>query len=502
MQLANAFIMRRGLQRSAAVVGAMLMYALILLPQNASALPVFARQTGQNCVACHAGGQFPELTPYGRMFKMTGYTIGQRTVPFAVMAELGYSRVANTDKDPDPQQTFARNGSPVFNGASLFIAGKVTDNIGAFTQITYTNYNNQAGDASGPPGNGGTGRWQGHTAADNMDIRYADHFVGPDKDLIFGLSLNNNPSVTDPWNTASAWMQYVPTPGLGSSQFADAATPFPGNSAGANVAGVTAYMLWNKAIYGELGFYRTANQALSFMSAGTNDAGTTHLQGTNNPYWRLAYTHEWGAHNIMVGTSGMIAHVYDGSSAPSDSNAYQRVKSIGIDSQYQYLLDPHTVTVQAVYQRQTTGYSANTVASNLAAWPNFFQADGVTPVAQPNSSDTLNIFRLKTTYVYEAKYGGSVAFFNQSGSANTASQSSGYDNTGTFNGTPTSGNLTGDPGMRGATLEAFWTPVQYVRIGAQYTAYTKYNGATRNYDGLGRNPSDNNTLFLYVWGAY
>jgi hypothetical protein len=48
----------------------------------------------------------------------------------------------------------------------------------------------------------------------------------------------------------------------------------------------------------------------------------------------------------------------------------------------------------------------------------------------------------------------------------------------------------------------FWTPVQYLRLGVQYTAYSKYNGATHNYDGFGRNASDNNSLFFYVWGAY
>ena len=61
---------------------------LALIPVCSRALPVFARQTGQNCVACHAGGQFPELTPYGRLFKLTGYTIGQRTIPAAVMGTL------------------------------------------------------------------------------------------------------------------------------------------------------------------------------------------------------------------------------------------------------------------------------------------------------------------------------------------------------------------------------------------------------------------------------
>ena len=56
-----------------------------LLPSTANALPSYARQTGQNCVACHAGGQFPELTPYGRLFKLTGYTTGERALPLSVM---------------------------------------------------------------------------------------------------------------------------------------------------------------------------------------------------------------------------------------------------------------------------------------------------------------------------------------------------------------------------------------------------------------------------------
>lgn len=74
-------------------LGAMLFGSL---PSTASALPLFARQTGQNCVSCHAGGQFPELTPYGRMFKMTGYTIGQRvSIPISVMGLASVSEVAN-----------------------------------------------------------------------------------------------------------------------------------------------------------------------------------------------------------------------------------------------------------------------------------------------------------------------------------------------------------------------------------------------------------------------
>ncbi|HEY5505507.1 MAG TPA: hypothetical protein VIK28_10150, partial [Sedimentisphaerales bacterium] len=40
----------------------------------ADALPSFARQTGQPCGTCHT--DYPGLTPYGRLFKLGGYTAG------------------------------------------------------------------------------------------------------------------------------------------------------------------------------------------------------------------------------------------------------------------------------------------------------------------------------------------------------------------------------------------------------------------------------------------
>ena len=94
-------------------VAALLSLAVSLLPHSASALPLFARQTGQNCVACHAGGQFPELTPYGRMFKLTGYTVGARTVPLSVMAVGTYAKLASTTDAANgtPHETYAKDGS-------------------------------------------------------------------------------------------------------------------------------------------------------------------------------------------------------------------------------------------------------------------------------------------------------------------------------------------------------------------------------------------------------
>ena len=73
-------------RRSGRAVHTLLSYVLLLvvaelciLPK-AKALPSFARQTGQRCAACHVGGNWPQLTPWGRFFKLAGYTAGKSSV--------------------------------------------------------------------------------------------------------------------------------------------------------------------------------------------------------------------------------------------------------------------------------------------------------------------------------------------------------------------------------------------------------------------------------------
>src|SRR5690242_17839460 len=94
-----------------------LLAMLMLAAADARAIPAFNRQTGQNCVACHAGGQFPDLTPYGRIFKLTGYTIGERAVPLAAMAVASYNKTRNTSS-PDPgfdrAANFPKDGNLIF----------------------------------------------------------------------------------------------------------------------------------------------------------------------------------------------------------------------------------------------------------------------------------------------------------------------------------------------------------------------------------------------------
>jgi hypothetical protein len=450
---------------------------------------LFNRQTGQNCVACHAGGQFPELTPYGRLFKLTGYTIGERAVPLAMMAVASYNRTASTSSgDPnfDAAANFPKDGNVIFQTGSLFLGGKITNNIGAFAQFTYNNYDHQSTSDS---------HWIGHTASDNLDVRYVDRFIQPGRDLILGATMNNNPGVQDVWNSIPAW-GYNVVPG----STGPAITPLIAGGLAQSVAGFGGYAYWNRTVYAELSGYRTANGVWSFMSQGLNaERGDQVIVKGTNPYWRLALTHDWGPHSAMLGTFGLDARVFPDPTDPTGPTSHYR--DLGLDAQYQYLLDPHTVTVTASYIHEHVDY-----ADSLANQPAPLDPDGSLGLPLTNASDTLRMFRAKASYVYDARYGGTVSFFDVSGSRNSALQTSAYDpaTPGTLldGSQGVSGNLTGDPGTRGWTLEAFWLPVQYLRVGVQYTMFDRFNGASSNYDGFGRNAKDNNTLFLYAWTAF
>jgi hypothetical protein len=446
----------------------LLLVLTIAAPSTSYALPSFARQTGQSCVACHAGGQFPELTPYGRLFKLTGYTIGQRTaIPLSAMAVASYTKTRNTDSSA-PSVDFAKDAVALFQTASVFVAGKVSGNVGLFAQATFDNYAQQNPD---------TLAWSGHSHMDNFDLRYADRFNATANDFIVGLSLNNNPSVADVWNTAPAWIQYVPT------KFG-----FTGPSAGPIVAqlgqqvsGLSAYTFWNQTIYTEIAAYQTAKGPLSFLKAG-NTIGNR-LKGSN-PYIRLALNLEWGPHNAMVGIFGFNADVYPDPNNPTGPTT--RYSDRGIDAQYQYLLDPHTVTAQLSYIRE------HIRGGDIAG-------------ISTNAANKLNQLKLKGSYIYRNKYGGSLSYFSTSGSSDSTAYPGTQDD-GTGSGAtvpiPISGTASNNPGTRGLIPELFWMPDQHLRLGMQYFKFDRYNGATKNYDGSGRSARDNDTLFVYLWGAY
>ncbi len=420
---------------------------LLSVPLLARAVPAFARQTGMQCATCHAGGQFPELTSFGRMFKMTGYAIGTRTLPLSVMGVASYTKSAT----PTDDDAFAKDAVALFQTASVFVAGKITDKSGIFAQATYNNYDNR---------DPVTGRWNGKWGSDNLDLRYADHFALHGEDLIIGLNLNNNPSVSDPWNTAPAWLQYVPTQfGVTGPDAAPVVTQL-----GALVAGVGAYGFWDGTLYIEASGYQSATGAWSFLSLGTSNADQIKLRGIN-PYLRVALTHDWGPHSAMVGLMAFNADIYPDNLNPSGPTTQYHDR--GVDAQYQYSDAPHTATAQMSYIHETIAHG------------------DLTAVAA-NRTNQLNQLKLKGSYTYGAKYGASLAYFSTTGSSDAVLYPDAASN----------------PDTRGWTPELFWIPEQHLRAGVQYFAYDRFHGASNNYDGNGRNARDNNTLFVYLWGLY
>ncbi len=432
------------------IMGVILLFAA----SHADAVPSFAAQTGQSCVACHAGGQFPELTPYGRMFKLTGYTMGERSIPLSAMVVADYTSTQNPN-DPGVKL----DNSVIVNVASVFLAGKVTDNVGGFAQYTHTFHDTQDANLN----------WLGHTAADNFDLRYADRTVDANKDIVWGVTLNNNPSVQDVWNSAPAWSHPYLAPSQ--SYGLPAATLLEGGLA-QQVAGIGAYTYWNQSIYAEITSYQTAKDAFSFLSYGSDrgnpDHPLTFLDG-NALYWRFAYTKAWDASNVMVGAFGFDAKVMplDGSNRPLEGVGSAHYKDIGWDAQYQYLQSPHTFTAQLRAVSETI--------------------DDQTALTYSDGPASLNTILARAGYVFRDTYGASLTYRTVTGSSDSTAYAAGTSLA---------------PDSEVWTPEFFWLIRQNVRLGLQFNIFTKYLGATSNYDGAGRNASDNNNTYVYLWAAF
>src|SRR5215470_15549344 len=110
---------------------------IVMYPRRAVSLPLYARQTGQPCATCHTA--FWELTPFGRRFKLGGYTLGGgdwQGPPFAVMLQPTFTNT-QTAQPGGAGPGFGVNNNFVMQEMSLFTGGRITDNLGAFIQGTY-----------------------------------------------------------------------------------------------------------------------------------------------------------------------------------------------------------------------------------------------------------------------------------------------------------------------------------------------------------------------------
>lgn len=429
--------------------------ALVLLTSApARALPLYARQTGQECAACHNG--FPELTPYGRLFKLNGYTFGggQSDLPPLSMMLIGSYTRTEAGQPGGAAPHYGPNNNYSWDGGSLFYGGAITSNIGMFGQLTYDNV-------------GRNFTW------DNTDIRYAATTRFLDKETILGISVNNNPTVSDVWNSTPAWG--YPFVGSGVAPGPDVATMIEGGLA-QQVIGATAYGFWNRLLYAEAGLYSTLTKGVD-SALGVPPAGTTSIKGVA-PYWRFAIEPKWGASSLEIGTFGLAAALNPGRVTGFGTD---HAVDVGFDAQYQYMGEHNSVSLQSYYVTENQSLTASQAIGNTS-----------------NSRDHVESARIKATYWYDQTYGATFGHFQVKGSGDPLAY-------GGF-------SATSSPNSAGWISEADYMPFSHggpdfwpwmnLKLGLQYIWYDKFDGQSVNFDGAGRSAADNNTLFAFVWLAY
>jgi hypothetical protein len=441
-----------GVPSNQAVAPAALYAALVTLY-----VPSFSRQTGLACSACHY--QFPQLTPFGRLFKLNGYTltslptIGQpgdtvreslklsNIPPVAAMLVTGLTQTARA-------QPAAQNGTVSFpQQLSVFLAGQITSHVGIFTQVTYS-----AADAA--------------IGIDNVDLRWARHAAVANRDMLFGLTLHNNPTVQDVWNTAPAWsfpfMSSDVAPSPAASTLIDGAL-------GQQVAGLGAYSLYDNTLYTEFTAYRSAPQG----STEPLDATATNATKGVIPYWRVALQHAWPSTYGMIGAYGFAARLYpEGISGPTNNYT-----DAAVDAQIEHRSGIGEWIGRAAFIHESETLAAFTTAA---------------PPGAANLHETLSTLRTNLTFEPSLRYALTAGYFQTTGTSDAI----------LFAPASVTGSRTGSPNSRGGIGELAVNPWQNTRLGLQYLFYTLFNGSSNDYDATGRKAADNNTLFAYLWLAF
>jgi hypothetical protein len=225
-------------------------------------------------------------------------------------------------------------------------------------------------------------------------------------------------------------------------------------------------------VYGEVGAYRSSPFGVTQPLG--SDASATDVIGGVAPYWRLALTRALGSGTVMLGTYGMAAKLYPGGGQPL-SGLTNHFTDLALDLQYQGAMGQNGITVSGTWIHEKRTMDAAVDAGDAA-----------------NASQTLNTLRARATFHAGRWLGVTAAPFVITGTSDALLYAPGA----------VGGSRTGSPNTTGLIGEVDVMPWQNVRLALQYTAYSKFNGASSNYDGSGRSASGNNTLYASVWLMY
>lgn len=453
-----AQVQRLGFTWATAMMWATLLSAL-LAPQQALAVPSMARQTGYECSKCHT--VFPELTPYGRQFKLGGFadsSLKWDEKPLAerlpIMLALQASRTSTSDTSAGGTMPtdFPLDKKLIAQTVAIYYGGKITDNSGALIQYNYNGIEKQWG-------------------MEMFDARYANSMTLAEKELAFGVTLNNSPTVSDIYNSTPSW---------GFPHTGTAATQMPAASLvdmtlSSKVSGIGVYGMWDDFVYAEVANYRTAKTgAFRFVGWG-QQWNSAELAGSvvegSAPYWRLALQRESGPHSFAVGAYGMSAKLWQ--DVNDQSLGTNRFRDVAYDANYQYIQGDHSASARATWINEKQYWNDAVVNGGMAS----------------NSSDTLKTFRADFHYYLRRQWGGGLEYFKTTGSTDDLRYNTGDALMGSTNGSPNS---------KGWIAELNYLPLHNIKLALRYTRYQQFNGASTDYT-PGRNASDNNNVFLMGW---
>ena len=441
-----------------ATVACALAVVLTALPRVAQAVPSFATQTGLPCSQCHVVAFGPQLTTYGRQFKLNGYTFKKAdsgfNIPLAATVQIGYENLSGAAPAPSP---YSDKENLYLQDVSAYIAGGYGEHFGSFIKVTYD----------------GVGK---HTAWDLADVRYAHTLELGGHSLVAGVDVNNSPTVQDLWNSTPVWgfPYYQST----FAQFPDANPILSG--VGNTVLGGSLYAMIDNLVYSELGFYKgISDKWLGNLGV---PHGDPNIVGAA-PYFRLAAQKQAGQHYFELGFTGFWVEQQPFTPSSSLTNHYN---DYALDFSYQFNVGgEHAIDAHAswIHEKQNLDASFALGASDA-------------------QSNNLNTLEADASYVLNQTYVASLGLFDTDGTTNHLL----YQPGAVF------GNASGSPHTSGYRVQLDWIPFGKsgswgspwvnLRLGLQYTGYWRYNGGSSNYDGFGRSASDNDQLFVMAWLAF
>jgi hypothetical protein len=439
--------------RSIVCAGIAWLAALFILATNqaAFAVPSFAIQTGQPCAACHIGAFGPQLTPYGRDFKMHGYVASDgkdHGLPIAATAQFSFTHTAQP-QDGGAAPGFKPNDNFAVDQLSLYYAGQITSKVGAFIELNYDGVAQQA-------------------KINNVDIRHAREGELLGQDLLWGLTVNNSPTVQDPWNSTPVWgfpynrSPLAPTP---------MAATLVDNSLGQRAVGAGVYALWNSLVYLEGDVYKGLDRAtLRATGQVPDDSDQT---SSFLPYARVALLKDWEQHHVEIG-----AYMLSGTVVPGGGQTLGlpvRKTDLALDANYQFISDASRVTSDRLSAHATYIHETASMAPDDALALGAFD------------KHWLDTMRVDVSYSVAATVTPSVQYFRTVGLADA-----------NYWGTPN-----GSPNSDGMILEVAYVPWgkpdspfpnMNVRLAVQYVNYFRFDGSSVN---AGRN----NNLYFSLWTA-